>query len=124
LAQGVGTFSNSKSSVGAVGVKPPPRTTPMIAGSEMLARRHMGFNGKPCLTVQGYSRPQTVNPNIFEHVILANNSCSQLIKLQVCYYKNINRCLPMAVSGGQKQELVLGIYPALRDFRYEFRELF
>lgn len=87
------------------------------------AKRHVGPTGRPCLAVSGQARAETINPHIFEHVIAATNSCSQIIRLQVCYYGS-DRCVPMIVASYARNEAVLGILPAMKEFRFEYREQF
>lgn len=109
--------------LGGAGVRAPTQL-PILNGSQNAAAKvHMGPMGKPCLTVQGYAQPQLVNPNIFDHMIVANNSCSQLIKIQVCYFQS-HECIPAAVPGYGRKEVVLGIMPAMKQFRFEYREQF
>lgn len=108
---------------GASGLAPAPRA-PVLAGEEALGpRRHLGPTGKPCVAVNGFARPEPINPQIFEHVITANNSCSQVIKLTVCYYGS-DRCTPLTVASYARKETVLGILPAMKEFRFEYREQF
>jgi hypothetical protein len=113
---------NLRPTVGGVGL-PPPSIASTIGGEGRDIRKHLNPIGKPCLVVGGEAKPQTINTNIFEHVIVANNSCSQVIKLQVCYYKS-DHCAPMMVPAYSRSHVVLGIMPTMRDFRYEYRETF
>jgi hypothetical protein len=73
--------------------------------------------------VYGDARPQAINKRLFEHVISANNSCPQVIKMDVCYYGS-QRCVPLSVPGYSRREVVLGVMPAIEDFRFEFKERF
>jgi hypothetical protein len=108
--------------LGAVGI-PAPQTRIFSAsrGNEIL--RHRGPTGSPCLEVTGLARRHVVSPNVYDHVITAKNSCPQRIVIQVCYY-NSQECLPMEIPGGERKEAVLGTMPAVKDFRFEFRERF
>lgn len=108
--------------LGGVGVSP-PASMPALGGSENQPRRHRDATGQPCVRVGGFARAQTTNPRIFDHMITATNNCSQLIKLKVCYYQS-QSCMPVELPGYSRREAVLGIYPALRDFRYEYTEQF
>ena len=83
----------------------------------------MAPTGKPCLTIQGYAKPQTINPHIFEHWVGVANGCGQDIKLRVCYFGSQD-CIPLDVPPWGRKDSVLGIYPALPDFRFEAREQF
>jgi hypothetical protein len=86
-------------------------------------RHHMGPTGKPCLTLDGSTKAQTINKDIYEHWVSAANSCGQHIKVRVCYYKTSD-CITMDVPPWGRTASVLGIYPALKDFRYEAKEQF
>jgi hypothetical protein len=90
-------------------------------GNDIL--RHRDPAGRPCLSVGGFARPHIVNPNLYDHVIIAVNSCPQRIIMRVCYYRSQD-CIPMDVPGNERQEAILGIMPAEKDFRFEFREKF
>jgi len=104
---------------GGVGVRPAP---PSLGGGQS-AKQHMGPTGKPCLTVSGEAHSQAVNPRIFEHAVTASNSCSQVIKLFVCY-RGSDRCVPMTVPSYSRQTTILGIEPAMMAFRFEYWERF
>lgn len=115
---------NSRPIVGGSGGLRPPSQLPVLPGGETSdALRHYGPTGKPCLRVDGVARPQLVNPKIFEHVISATNSCSERIKVQVCYYRTED-CVPLEVGGYGRKEVVLGIMPSMKEFRFEYREQF
>jgi hypothetical protein len=112
-----------KRSLGGAGVRPPAQLSILNGAQAAGARMHSGPTGKPCLTVQGYAQQQTINPNIFEHIISASNDCSQLIKTQVCYYQS-QQCIQIDVPPYGRKESVLGIMPAMKQFRFEYREKF
>ncbi len=106
---------------GGVGLRAAP---PALALSGAAAvKRHIGPTGKPCVAVNGEAHAQTINPHIFEHTIIANNSCSQVIRLFVCYYGS-DRCVPLTVPSYARQMAVLGIEPATVAFRFEYWERF
>jgi len=88
-----------------------------------LARRHWGPTGSPCLSIQGYAKPERVNKDIFQHLIRATNGCGQAIKVHICYYKT-DHCIDMDVPAWEKKESVLGIFPALKRFQFEAKEQF
>ena len=106
---------------GGVGLRPAPQA--LALSGTAGARRHMGPTGKPCVAVGGEAHAQSVNPHIFEHTITANNSCSQVITLFVCYYGS-ERCVPITVASYARQTAVLGIEPAATVFRFEYWERF
>jgi hypothetical protein len=108
--------------VGGVGL-PSPVRPPILGEKGNQARLHLDPTGKPCVKVGGYSRAHTNNLNIFDHVITAANGCSQVIKMQVCYYKS-QSCVSVTLSSYGRKEAVLGVFPSLKEFRYEYREQF
>ena len=126
LAAATGTVSaqsetTAPSQQGAVGLHPQGPTFGASSGTDIL--RHRGPTGSPCLAVAGFARPHATNSNVYDHVITVKNSCAQRITIQICYYRSQD-CLPMEVPGGERKEAVLGSLPAVRDFRFEFREKF
>jgi hypothetical protein len=124
VAAGDSGRSEDRPSVGGVGGARPPSQLPLLNGSQdMAVKVHLGPTGKPCLTVNGEAKPQKINPNIFEHLILVSSNCSQPIKLQVCYY-HTQHCTLVVVPGYARKEATLGIMPGMKDFRFEYREQF
>jgi hypothetical protein len=79
--------------------------------------------GKPCVSVYGFARPYVTNPNLFDHVIVASNGCTEVIRMRVCYYRTQD-CIAMEIPSRGRKEALLGTLPAMKDFRYEFRERF
>jgi hypothetical protein len=106
---------------GGVGLGAAPQAL-ALSGAQPK-RQHLGPTGKPCVAVNGAAQAQTVNPHIFEHIVAANNSCSQIISLFVCYYGS-ERCVPMTVPSYSRKIAVLGIEPDAREFRFEYWERF
>jgi hypothetical protein len=90
-------------------------------GDEVL--RHRDFTGKPCLAVSGSAVAHTIDPNLYDDVITAVNSCPQQIEVQVCYYQSED-CISMDIPGGETREAILGMLPSTQDFQFEFREKF
>jgi hypothetical protein len=116
--------TGSASALGSTGGMRPPAQLPLLNGTQGAGvKMHLGPTGKPCLTVLGYANPEIVNPNIFNHMITVNNDCSQVIKMQVCYYQS-QQCVPLDVPGYGRKEVALGIMPAMKQFRFEYREKF
>lgn len=105
---------------GGVGLPAAPPTA-SLGGTK--PKVHTGPTGKPCVEVHGNANPQANNTHIIEHTITAVNSCSQVIKLSVCY-RGSDRCIPMTVSSYSRQTSVLGIEPAMTAFRFEYWERF
>ena len=110
---------SSRPMIGTSGLPLPPPS-----GSENQgARQHLGPTGKPCVTVSGQGRPETINPHIVEHIVVVKNNCSQNIKMRVCYYQS-DRCIALTLAGYARTEAVLEIIPAMKDFRYQYWEEF
>ena len=99
-----------------------PVQPPVLSGTQNTAAR-LPPTGKPCIRMAGYAKPQAINPNIFNHLILATNSCALRIKMQVCYY-NTQHCVPVELGAFESKEAALGIFPALKEFRFEYNEQF
>jgi hypothetical protein len=108
---------------GSAGGLKPPATVPHLTGEDTGIKRHTGPTGKVCIAVAGEPRPETANPKIFEHWIVAVNSCGQKITMQVCYYQ-AHHCVAMNVPPYGRDEVILGIMPSMSGFRFEFREQF
>jgi hypothetical protein len=86
-------------------------------------RRHRDLAGSPCLTVSGFAQAHVIDPNLYDDVIAVVNGCPHRIAMQVCYYQS-DSCIEMDVPGESRKEAILGILPATKDFRFEFREKF
>jgi hypothetical protein len=118
------TGTDSRPVVGGTAGAPPLIEPPHISGSDSSdVLRHRNAMGKLCLNVYGYARPYPTNQNLFDHVIVASNSCTQVIRMRVCYYRTQD-CIAMEIPSRGRKEAVLGTLPAMKDFRYEFRERF
>jgi hypothetical protein len=95
----------------------------LYPSNDIFAKKHVGPTGKPCVSMFGDARPQTMNPQIFDHMIVATNACSQVIKLKVCYYHS-DHCIAVDMPAYSQKEAMLGIMPSMGGFRFEFREQF
>jgi hypothetical protein len=84
---------------------------------------HRDVFGKPCVTYEAISRAHVTNPDIFDHIVSANNHCLLVIKLHLCYLKS-QHCIDLQIPGNQRKEVVLGIYPMIKTFRYKAKEIF
>jgi len=102
---------------------PNPPAHDLFLSPNDLNRHHTSPFGKRCLTIEGSAKSQVLNPHIFEHWVSATNICGQDIKLQVCYAKSQD-CIILDVPPWGRKDAVLGIYPALPDFRFEAKEQF
>jgi hypothetical protein len=115
---------NGPSSVGGTNERTSVPGTQMIEGSQStLVMRHRGPTGKPCLNVFGSAQRQLINTNLYDHMIMATNSCVRAIKVDVCYY-GTDHCISMQVPAMDRKQAMLGVLPAMKDFRFEFREQF
>ena len=83
--------------------------------------RHRDSLGRPCLDIKAESRPQPSNPNIFQHIVGVNNKCLQRIRIKLCYAK-AEQCYMTEIPGNQRRETILGIYPSIKYFRFEYQE--
>lgn len=122
---GPSSFGNSsRPTVGSAGGMSIPQPLPGIAASgtsDIL--RHRDFTGRPCLDVTGYARPQIIDRKLYDHVIVVKNSCPQRIEIKVCYYQSQD-CIPMRIPGNDTRDSILGMMPAIKSFRFEFKEKF
>ena len=104
-----------------------------VPSQSRLTRQNDGVNGgltihrdplgRPCLKIEAASRAEAVNPRIFDHIVSVYNRCMMRIKLSVCYYKSY-RCLHVDVPGNHRKDVVLGIFPDMRFFRFSYKEDF
>lgn len=86
-------------------------------------KRHNDPIGRACLTLSGYSTPQIVNKNIFDHWVTVSNGCNQRIRVQVCYFKTQD-CIMVDTLPYQQKDAILGFFPGVKEFRYEYKEQF
>ena len=105
---------------GTSGTVPPQQLIRGSQNTEVL--RHRDLNGRPCLDIGGYARPLSTSSKLLDHVIVANNACADLIRVDVCYLGSL-QCNLMQVPGHTRKEFILGTTVA-KDFQYEFRERF
>jgi hypothetical protein len=94
-----------------------------IASPNETNRRHFGPTGKPCLSLTGSSKPQLVNHDMIDHSISVTNSCGQRLKVNVCYYRT-QECILIDVSPYERKEALLGVFPKMLDFRFDYKERF
>src|SRR5690349_15483963 len=106
------------------------KTAPIVCGTTAVeaapkfcanflkpAQRHMSPVGLPCMTVNAYSRPQTINPGTFDNVMILKNSCSNSIELTICYF-GTQHCISPTLPGYTRREAVLGSQASTKDFRF------
>jgi hypothetical protein len=112
---------SSAAAQNAVNPFAPPPMFGSSGGTEVL--RHRGPYGNPCITIGGYPRAHTINPQLYDHVIRATNSCPQSISIRVCYFESED-CISIDVPGNETKEATLGTLPSVKDFRFDFKEKF
>jgi hypothetical protein len=100
-----------------------PLVNPIFGSTNSTYKRHYAPTGKPCLTISADARPQVVNKDMIDHWVIVANECSQRIKVQICYY-HTQACIVVDAPPYGRKDTVLGVYPKLRDFRYEYKEQF
>lgn len=99
------------------------RLTLQNSGANAALTVHRNAFGKPCLNIEAASRSHVVNPNVYDNIVSIQNQCSQIIKVQICYYGS-ESCLDVEVSGQQRKDTVLGVRPNSQYFRYSYKEKF
>lgn len=93
------------------------------SASDTLERQHRDYAGKPCLQANGVSRPLASDPRILDHAVSLENHCIDRIKVKVCYY-HTDECTDVEVPGNSRKEQIIGVFPAMQQFRYEVKERF
>jgi hypothetical protein len=94
-----------------------------IAQNNLASRQHLDYAGKPCLASTGVSQPLASNPRILNHAVSLDNHCFEAIRVKVCYYKT-DECTDVQVPPRGRKEQIIGVFPAMQQFRYEVKELF
>jgi hypothetical protein len=69
------------------------------------------------------SQPLASNPHILNHAVSLDNHCVEPIRVKVCYY-NSDECTDVQVPPHGVKEQIIGVFPAMQQFRYEVKELF
>ncbi|MCK1345782.1 MULTISPECIES: hypothetical protein [unclassified Bradyrhizobium] len=73
--------------------------------------------GRPCVDVEAAARPETVNPDMLDHIVSLKNSCSKPIKAKVCYYGS-DRCRDIVLEPYKRVDTLLGSMRGIKFFRY------
>jgi hypothetical protein len=95
--------------------------TPMLSDSDRNKLIRKDSLGRPCLDIKAEARAQPATPNVFDHIVRVNNRCLQQIKVKLCYYKS-DRCFLVTLFANERKETILGTFPSMRYFRYEYQE--
>jgi hypothetical protein len=113
------------------------RSPPILGGTPGLAfpeqndkfryglgqpQQHKTVTGQPCVRANALIKPQIVNPQVFEHVLLIANSCSYPINLNACYYQSTT-CMRITIAGYNRRQQTLG-FSSEKEFRYSYTEEF
>jgi hypothetical protein len=85
-------------------------------------QQHKTVTGQPCVRVNGLIKPQIVNPQVSEHVLLIANSCSYPINLTACYYQSTT-CMRTTIAAYNRRQQTLG-FSSEKEFRYSYTEEF
>jgi hypothetical protein len=94
-----------------------------FAQNNLASRQHLDYGGKPCLTSSGAAQPLASNPHILNHAVSLDNHCLELIRVKICYY-NSDECTDVQVPPHGHKEQIIGVFPAMQQFRYQVKELF
>jgi hypothetical protein len=94
-----------------------------FTSSDLGERKHRDFVGKPCLETSSESQPLASNPRILNHSVTLENHCFELIKVTVCYH-GTDECTDVDVPARSRKQQVIGVFPALEQFRYDVKEHF
>jgi hypothetical protein len=121
-AQIPGSGATSAPTIGGTLGAPPPPVNPFAASGSYLPIQK-GPTGLPCIKVDAFAKPQTINKAIIDHQVIVTNSCGKTIKVRVCYHKKTD-CIVVVTNGYSRLQRTLGISAGESDFRYEFRELY
>ncbi|KRQ12574.1 hypothetical protein [Bradyrhizobium manausense] len=73
--------------------------------------------GRPCIDIEAVSRPETINPNMQDHIVSLKNNCPKLIKAKVCYF-NSDRCRDVVLEPYKRVDSLLGTMRGIQFFRY------
>jgi hypothetical protein len=119
-AQGITTQRPVFGSSGGIRASPP---VALDDPENARVKVHHDPYGKPCVDVFGVSRPQIVNTNMFDQFVIAENHCSKVIKLKICYFGSFS-CAPVDVPPYGRKETLLGFFPTTGEFRYQYTEQF
>jgi hypothetical protein len=94
-----------------------------IPTKDTADRKHLDITGKPCLETTGNAIPLASNPRILTHSVSLDNRCLERIKARICYH-GTDHCTDVDVPARSRKEVVIGVFPALQQFRYDVKEQF
>jgi hypothetical protein len=84
--------------------------------------QHKTPTGMPCVSVNAMAHAQMINPKIFDHILVIENTCSQPVGLNLCYYQS-KTCIRTTIAAYTRRQQGLGISPE-GEFRFSYTEDF
>ncbi len=84
--------------------------------------QHLDPTGKPCVAVNAMVQAQIINPKIYDHILVIENTCSQPVGLKLCYYQSTT-CIKTTIAAYTRRQQALGISPEA-NFRFSYTEDF
>ncbi|MGY3508921.1 hypothetical protein ACVIQY_001896 [Bradyrhizobium sp. USDA 3051] len=84
---------------------------------------HKDYSGQPCLKYEGVARSHTLNQDLYDHVVSTVNKCPTRIKVKLCYPGSDN-CIDAEIAAYGRKDVVLGVQPKTKFFRYVATEKF
>jgi hypothetical protein len=91
--------------------------------NDLADRKHRDFADKPCLETHGTTEPLASNPRVLNHIVSLDNHCVERIKVRICYH-GTEDCTDVDVPPRSRKEQVIGVFPAMQQFRYDVKEQF
>lgn len=90
---------------------------------DLADRKHRDFADKPCLETHGSAEPLASNPRVLNHIVSLDNHCVERIKIRICYH-GTQDCTDVDVPPRSRKEQIIGVFPAMQQFRYDVKEQF
>jgi hypothetical protein len=91
--------------------------------NDVTDRKHRDFAGKPCLETEGTAQPLASNPRVLNHIVNLDNHCVEPVKVRICYH-GTDDCTDVDVPPRSRKEQLIGVFPAMQQFRYDVKEQF
>lgn len=84
---------------------------------------HKDYSGHPCLKYEAVARSHTLKPDLYDHVVSTTNKCPTRIKVKLCYPGSDN-CVEAEIAAYGRKDVMLGVQPKTKFFRYVATEKF
>lgn len=100
-------------------------TTGQIDPANKNPIRLRDIANRPCISIKGAIRTETINTAIVDQFVIAENICPKIIQIKACY-SGTTRCVEFPVRSRERKEVLFGtttassVTPAL--FRFDFTE--